>query len=136
MEGFVLIAGSLAWIIVWLLLGFVAASGIVKWRVDMGEVAKEGNLEKFWDLFDGFKKQTVAHAHVTAMSTLTIVIGILMKAGHICFSDTLMLILAIVLLAGIFLAGIGERLRIVPLSALGSLLFLAGTVTAFVGLLM
>ena len=135
MNGSVLIIGAMAWIIVWLLAGFAAASGIVKWRAQMGELAKEGNLEKFWNLFDGFRKMTVSHAHVTVMSTLTVVVGMLMKGGHIAFSDTLMLILTIVLLAGIFFAGIGERLRIIPVSALGSFLFLAGSVIAFVGLL-
>ncbi len=134
MASEILIAGSLAWIIIWSILGLIVGSGVVPWLGEMKELAKAGNLENFWASLDEHRQKKTAHAHATSLSCVALLVGLLFNFDLVGYSSTFLLILAIGILVGIILASIGDRFRITPVIAAGSILFLTGLIITFVGL--
>ena len=134
MGGEILIGGSLAWLIIWSALGLIPGSKHIEWIEQMKNISQEGNLGLFWSTFDGYRKATTAHAHATTFACVAFLVGLGMTVGVIGFSSQFQLGLAIWLLAGVVLAGIGLRLRVRPIVAPGSILFLTALIASFIGL--
>lgn len=51
----ILLISSFAWIIVWSALGLKIGRDHLVWLDEMDKISKEGDLNKFWITFDGFK---------------------------------------------------------------------------------
>ena len=134
MGGEILIGCSLAWLIVWSALGLIPGRKHMEWIEKMKSISQEGNLGLFWTTFDGYKIQTTGHAHATSFACVALLVGLAMIAGVIGFSSQFQLGLAIWLLVGVVLAGIGGRLRIAPIVAPGNILFLTALIASFIGL--
>ena len=129
----ILVACSLGWIIVSGIFGFIDGVGHPKWVEDVVAASKEGDLEKHWSIYDSLKIKSIAHAHAMGFSCVAFLIGLAMKAGMIGFSESFQTILAIALMAGIVLSSIGNRFRLVPIIAPGSILVMLGLIISFVG---
>ena len=136
MGAFILITCSLAWIIIWSFLGLIAGKIHPEWLKKIKTISQEGDLGKFWSTYDSFMVQKIGHAHANSFACVTFLIGLAMKAEIIGFSSQFQIILAIWFFVGVILAGFGDRLRIVPMAAVGSILFLTALIASFVGLFM
>ncbi len=134
MGGEILIGCSLAWLIIWSILGMISGFRHDGWIEKMKQVSQEGNLGLFWSTFDGYKIQTSGHAHATSFACVAFLVGLAMKAEIIGYSSQFQIGLALWLFVGVVLAGIGGRLRISPIVASGSILFLMALIASFVGL--
>ena len=134
MGGDILIGCSLAWLIIWAALGLIPGSKHVEWIEKMKSISQEGNLGLFWSTFDGYKTQTSGHAHATSFACVAFLVGLAMKAEIIGYSSQFQTGLASWLFVGVVLAGIGGRLRIAPIVASGSILFLIALIASFIGL--
>ncbi len=134
MGGEILIGCSLAWLIIWSALGLIPGSKHVEWIEKMKSISQEGNLSLFWSTFDGYKIQTSGHAHATSFACAAFLVGLAMKTGIIGYSSQFQIGLALWLFVGVVLAGIGGRLRITPIVASGSILFLTALIASFIGL--
>lgn len=134
MGGEILIGCSLAWIIIWSALGLIPGKKHPEWIEEMKSVSQKGDLGPFWSTFDGYRKQTFAHAHATTFACVAFLVGLAMKAGIIGYSSQFQTGLAIWLFVGVVLAGIGVRLRNQPVAATGSVLFLLALIASFIGL--
>jgi hypothetical protein len=124
----------MAWLIVWSFLGLLTGAKHPEWLKKVQEIAKEGDLAKFWSTYDSFIVQKTGHAHANSMACAAFLVGLAMKVEMIGFSSQFQTIVAIWMFIGVIIAGFGDRLRIVPLSAIGSTLFLTALITSFVGL--
>ena len=134
MGGEILIGCSLAWLIIWSALGFIPGRKHREWIEKMKSISQEGNLGLFWSTFDGYKMQTSGHAHATSFACVAFLVGLAMKAEIIAYSSQFQIGLALWLFVGVVLAGIGGRLRITPIVASGSILFLTALIASFIGL--
>jgi len=105
----------------------------MEWIEKMKSISQEGNLGLFWSTFDGYKIQTSAHAHATSFACAAFLVGLAMKAEIIGYSPQFQIGLALWLFVGVVLAGIGARLRIAPVVASGSILFLTALIASFIG---
>ena len=132
--GEILIICSMAWIIIWSFIGMRNGSSHPKWLEKMGDLAKKGELHNFWSTYDGFMMKKTGHAHANCVACVSFLVGLTMKIDMIGYSEMFLTILAIWMFAGVILEGIGTRLRIIPLSAVGSILFLTALIASFVGL--
>jgi hypothetical protein len=130
----ILVAGSLAWIIIWSFLGMLAGKQHPDWLVKMKAISHEGDLGKFWSTYDSYIIQKTGHAHANSLACVALVIGLAMKTDIIGFSPQFQTILAIWFLVGIIFAGFGDRLRIVPVAAFGGILYLTAMIVSFIGL--
>ena len=134
MAGEILIGCSLAWLIIWSALGLIPGSKHNKWIETMKNVSQEGNLGKYWLNFDNYRRVITAHAHATNFACISFLVGLAMMVGAIGFSSQFQLGLAIWLFVGVVVAGIGVRLRVSPIAAPGSILFLTALIVTFIGL--
>jgi len=134
MAGEILIGCSLIWLIIWSALGLILGKKHLEWIEKMKSISQEGNLGLFWSTFDGYKIQTSGHSHATSFACVSFLVGLAMMVGVIGFSLKFQLGIAIWLFVGVVLAGIGGRLRITPIVATGSILFLTALIACFVGL--
>ena len=135
MESDILLSGSLAWIIIWSILGLKIGKEHLVWLDKMEKISTEGDLGKFWSTFDGFKMHVAAHAHAICFSSIAFALGLTMKAGLIDYSSIFLTVLSVWLLVGIVLASVGDYFRSLPIVIPGNILFLTGLITSFIGLL-
>ena len=136
MGGEILIACSLAWLIIWSALGLIPGKKHPEWIDEMKAISQKGDLALFWSTFDGYKIQTSGHAHATSFACAAFLVGLAMKTGIIGYSSQFQIGLALWLFVGVVLAGIGGRLRITPIVASGNILFLTALIASFIGLFM
>ncbi len=134
MGGEILIGCSLAWLIIWSILGMISGFRHDGWIEKMKQVSQEGNLDLFWSTFDGYRIQTNGHAHANVFACVAFLVGLAMKTGVIGYSSQFQIGLAIWLFVGVVLAGIGGRLRITPIVGFGSTLFLTALIAGFIGM--
>ena len=134
MGGEILIGCSLAWLIIWSILGAISGFRHDGWIEKMKQISQEGNLDLFWSTFDGYRIQTNGHAHANSFACVAFLIGLAMKTGIIGYSSQFQIGLALWLFVGVVLAGIGGRLRITPIVGFGSILFLTALIAGFIGL--
>ena len=134
MGGVILIGCSLAWLIIWSALGLIPGKKHVEWIEKMKGISQKGDLALFWSTFDGYKIQTSGHSHATSFACVAFLVGLAMNAGIIGYSSQFQTGLALWLFVGVVLAGIGGRLRITPIVASGSILFLTALIASFIGL--
>ena len=134
MGGEILIGCSLAWLIIWSVLGLISGHKHDKWIEKMKQISQEGNLGLFWSTFDGYRIQTNGHAHANSFACVAFLVGLAMKTGIIGYSSQFQIGLALWLFVGVVLAGIGGRLRIVPIVVSGNILFLTALIASFIGL--
>lgn len=130
----ILIGCSLAWLIIWSVLGLISGHKHDEWIEKMKRISQEGDLGLFWSTFDGYRIQTNGHAHANSFACVAFLIGLAMKTEIIGYSSQFQIGLALWLFVGVVLAGIGGRLRITPIVASGSILFFAALIASFIGL--
>jgi len=70
MGGEILIGCSLAWLIIWSALGLKPGKGHAEWVEKMKSISQEGDLNKSWSTFDGYKIETTAHAHANSFASV------------------------------------------------------------------
>ncbi len=130
----ILITGSLAWLIIWSFLGMLAGKQHPEWLEKVKKISEEGNLGKFWLTYDSYMIQKTGHAHANSLASVAFLIGLAMKVDVFGYSSQFQTILAIWFLVGVIFAGFGDRLRIVPVAAVGGILFLTALIASFIGL--
>ena len=130
----ILITSSLAWLIIWSIVGMKIGKDHPEWLEKVNKISQEGDLGKFWSTYDSFMIQKTGHAHANSFACVTFLIGLAMKVEVIGFSSQFQTILAIWFFVGVVLAGFGDRLRIVPVAAAGAILFLTALIASFIGL--
>jgi len=135
MASIILVGCSLAWMILWLILGFIPGKNLPRYRDEMERIAGEGDLAQFWATFDDRKVQTVAHAHATVFSCVTFLIGLAMEVGLIGYGQTFQIVLAVWLMSGVILESLGTRHRFVPAVIVGYVLFLTAVIASFIGVI-
>ncbi len=134
MVGNLLIIGAFTWIILWSIYGLKLGTEHLPWLAQMKGLSKGSSLSEFWDMFDGFKVKSGAHAHATNFALIAFLVGLAMHLELIVFSSPVLLTLSIVMLLGIVLAGIGGLTRQVALMIPGNVLFLISLIICFIGL--
>ena len=134
MAGLVLIACSLAWMIIWSALGMKVGKEHPEWVEKVKNFSQQGDLGQFWSTYDGYKILITAHAHANGMACVAFLIGLAMKLEIIGYSATFQFILAIWLFLGVILSAIGDSRRTIPVIATGGLLFLTALIACFIGL--
>ncbi|MFQ5825046.1 MAG: hypothetical protein ACE5JB_13415 [bacterium] len=134
MASEILIIGSFIWLISWSILGLKAGVAHPEWVEKMKSISQKGGLDEFWSTYDGFKIQIPAHAHANTFACITFLIGLAIKLEIIGYSPQFQTALAIGFFVAMVLAAIGERFRIVPVAAIGSMLFLVGLIVSLIGL--
>ncbi|NOZ60449.1 MAG: hypothetical protein GXO74_02100 [Calditrichaeota bacterium] len=134
MASEILIGFSFIWLIIWSIFGLKAGMAHPEWVEKMKSLSEKGGLDEFWSTYDGFRIQIPAHAHANNFACITFLIGIALKTEIIGYSSQFQMGLAIGFIIAMILAAIGERFRIVPVAAIGSMLFLAGLIVSFVGM--
>ena len=125
-------AGSFIWLIIWSAFGLKAGIAHPQWLDKMRSISQKGRLDEFWSTYDGFRIQIPAHAHANGFACITFLIGIAINTEIIGYSSQFQTGLAVGFFVAMILAAIGERFRIVPIAAIGSMLFLLGLVVSFV----
>ncbi|MFQ5865319.1 MAG: hypothetical protein ACE5IW_08845 [bacterium] len=134
MAGEILIGGSLIWLIIWSALGLKAGKEHPEWLEKMKSTSQKGDLGQFWSTFDGYRIQVPAHAHANVFACITFLVGLAIKSEIIGYSSQFQTGLTIGFFVAMIVAAIGERFRIVPAAAAGSLLFLIALIATFIGL--
>ncbi len=134
MASDILIIGSVAWIILWSIYGLKLGAEHLPWLAKMKGLSKGTDLAEFWDTFDGFKARKTAHAHTTSFAVIAFLVGLAFHLDLIMLGCTFGIVVAIVMLVGIVLGGLGGLFRNVALMAGGNILFLLALIACFIGL--
>jgi len=107
----------------------------IVWLDKIDNISKKGDLNKFWNTFDSFKKHVAAHAHTICYSSLVFILGLYMKAGLIEYSSTFLIVLAFWILVGTIIESIGDYFRNLPMEAGRGIISLTGLIVNFVDLI-
>jgi len=134
MAAEMLIGFSFIWLIIWSILGLKTAKAHPQWVENMKSISQKGQLDEFWSAYDGYKLEVPAHAHANGFAGIIFLIGLAMKLEVIGYSSQFLTGLAIGFAIAMILAAIGERFRIIPLAAIGSMLFVVGLIISFIGM--
>ncbi len=86
MGGDIFITGSMLWFIVMGIFGFTFGIKHSRWEEETNAAAKEGDLAKFWESYDGMKIKSISHAHGMELSLVGFVLGLADIIRHTFFA--------------------------------------------------
>jgi len=97
----------------------------------MEALAEAGNLESFWEAWEGWKVLANAHAHALGFAILALLFGLAFEEIHL--SDKLKQIMGLLLIVGSIVSSVFQVFYSENLLGLGHLLVFFAIVLVFVG---